>query len=80
MKKEQAGNDKEIAQSEKIPTPKTEGWDNDTKVLIRRKDIVSRVSSYSPIDGHSVTRIELKYENVHKAQTAQKFDSKTQNN
>ena len=35
---------------------------------------------YSPIGGHSVTRTELKYENVHKAQTAQKFDSKTQNN
>ena len=30
--------------------------------------------------GHSVTRTELKYINVHKAQTAQQLDSKTQNN
>ena len=37
------------------------------------KHVVSRVSSYSPIGGHSVTRTELKYENEHKAQTAQKF-------
>ena len=29
------------------------------------------MSRYSPIGGHSVTRTELKYENVHKAQTAQ---------
>ena len=36
------------------------------------------MSSYSPIGGYSVTRTELKYENVHKAQTAQKFDSKTE--
>ena len=36
------------------------------------------MSSYSQIGGHSVTRTDLKYENVHKAQTAQKYDSKTQ--
>ena len=34
----------------------------------------------SPIGCHSVTRNELKYENVHKGQTTQKFDSKTENN
>ena len=38
------------------------------------------MSSHSTIGGHSVTRTEKKYENVHKAQTALKFDSKTQNN
>ena len=59
-----------------ITAPQTEGWENDTS----RKHIVSRVSSYSPIGGHSVTRAELKSENVHNVQTAQKFDSKTRNN
>ena len=34
---------------------------------------LSRVSSYYPIVGHSVTRTELKYENVHNAQKAQKI-------
>ena len=48
---------------------------NVTQVLVPRKH-VSRVGSYSLIGGHSVTRTELRYENVHKAQTARKFDSK----
>ena len=33
---------------------------NGTGVLILRKHIVSRVSSFSPIAGHSVTRTGLK--------------------
>ena len=65
-----------MRQSERIP-PST----NDAQVLIQRKHIVRRVRSFSPIGGHSVTRTELKFENAHnRAQTAQKFDSKTQNN
>ena len=72
------GNDQEMAQSERNSQSKNRGVGK--KVLIPGKHIVSRVSSYFPIGGHSVTGTELKYENVHKAQTAQKIDSKTQNN
>ena len=45
-----------------IPTPKTEVGKNliNNQVLLLRKHIVSRVSTYSPIGGHSVTRTEIK--------------------
>ena len=46
------------------------------QALIQGKHTASRVSSYFPIGGHSATQTELKYENIHKAQTAQKFDTK----
>ena len=50
-KKVQVGNDQEMAQSE------------GTKMTLRyvyQENIVSRVSSYSPIGGHSLARTELK--------------------
>ena len=63
-----------------IPTPQTEGWEKTKMTPIPIKHIITRVMSYSPIDGHTVTRTELKYENVHKAQTAQKSTPKQKNN
>ena len=62
-----------------ILTPKTEVGKNliNCQVLILRKHIVSRMSSYLPIGGHSVTLTELKYESVHKVKTTQKFNAKT---
>ena len=35
------------------------------------------MSSYSPIGSYSITRTELKYENVHKAETAQNSTKNT---
>ena len=52
----QVGNDQEMAQSER------KGWEK-TKMTLRylyQENIVSRVSSYFPTGGHSVTRTELK--------------------
>ena len=64
-----------------IPTPKIEV--GKTKLTIRYyylENIVSRVSSYFPIGGYALTRTLLKCVNVHKVQTAQKFDSKNKTN
>ena len=50
---------RELCNQKEIPTPQTERWgknQNDIEVFIQRKHIVGRVSSYSPIGGHSVTR------------------------
>ena len=61
-KKVQAGNDQEMAQSDRNFHSINRGMGkiiNETWVLIPRKHIVSRVSSYSPIGGHSVARKEL---------------------
>ena len=80
--KVQVGNDQEMAQSERN-SHSTNRRMGKTKIALRylyQENIVIRVSSYSPIGGHSVVRTELKYENAHEAQTAQRFDSKTQNN
>ena len=53
--KAQVGNDQE--NQKEITTPKTEVEKNliDNQALIRRKHIVSRVSSYFSIGGHSVS-------------------------
>ena len=82
LRKVQVGNDQEMAQSKRNFHSINRGMVKTkmTQVLIPRKYIVNRVSSYSPIGGHSVIPTELKYENVYTAQTAQKFDSKTKNN
>ena len=69
-----------MAQSERNFHSRNRGVGKNKMTVIQRKHIVSRVSSYSPIGDHSYTRTDLKYENVHKAQTAQTLDSKTQNN
>ena len=81
--KVQVGNDQEMAQPERYSHSINRGVGknyNDTYVRIPKKHMVSRVSSYSQIGGHSVTRTKLKCENVYKAQTAHQFDSKTQYN
>ena len=53
-KKIQVGNDQEKAQSERNSHSKNRGGEK-TKLTIR-EHIVSRVSSYVPIGGHSITR------------------------
>ena len=65
-------NDQETAQSERNSHSKNGDEKIDNQVLILRNQIVSRVSSYSPIGGHSVTR-KLKYENAQKVQIALKM-------
>ena len=60
-KKVQIGNDQEKAQSERNSHSKNSKKGGgktqiDNKVLILRKHIVSRVSSYFPIGDHSVIR------------------------
>ena len=57
-KKVQVGNDRKRCSRKEIPTPKTEmgkklNWQLGTYT---RKHIISRVSSYFPIGGHSVTQ------------------------
>ena len=53
-------NDHEMPQSErKFPILKPSGEKSDNRVLTQRGHIVSRVSSYFIIGGHSVTRTEL---------------------
>ena len=58
-KKVKVGNDQEISQSERNSYTKNRGKNKLTIMyieLILRKLIVSRVSSYFPIGGHSVTQ------------------------
>ena len=63
-----------------IPTPKTKvGKTINSQVLLLRKHILSRLSCYFPIGGHSITQTLLKYENVHKMQTAQNSTPKHNN-
>ena len=59
FKKVQEGNDQEMAQSERNShsTNRGVGKTKMTLSYLYQKHIVSRVSSYSPIGGHSVTRI-----------------------
>ena len=71
------GNDQEMTQSERNSHSINRGvgktkWHLGACVLIPipRKHIVSQVSSYSPIL-HSVTRAELKYENLHTCKAKQ---------
>ena len=75
LKTVQVGNDQEKAQSEKNSHSKNQGGGKKTRMTLRYL-LVSRVSGYFPMGGHSVTRTQLNYENVHQVQTSQKFDSK----
>ena len=57
-KKVQVGNDKEKAQPERKSHSENRGGKKqiENKALTLRKRIVSRLSSYFPLGGHSVTR------------------------
>ena len=72
------GNDKEMAKSEKNPTPykiKVGKYKIDSEVLMLRKHIISRMSSYFLMGGHLVTRTEM---NIWiRTQGAQQFNTKT---
>ena len=71
--------DQEIAQTERNSNSKNRDEMGKRSKLIRYL-YKGRVSSYFPIGSYSVTQTLLKYENVHKDQTAQKFNVKTYNN
>ena len=58
----------QISRREKTQT------DNEARTL--RKHTASRASMHPTTGGHSATQPLLKLRNVHKVQTAQKFDSK----